>query len=184
MLSDRDLIAQLSAGRIVLDPLPPEERFQPVSVDVTLGPLIRSFEMSRGRIVPIGDIPDDLTVVWTFPSGGLELRPRQFILGTTAERLTLPDDVAARLEGKSTNGRLGLLVHATAGLIDPGFSGHITLEITNVSEMVLLLRPGDLIGQLTFEATSSPCVRPYGSPGLRSHYQHQRGPVAPVGSRL
>ncbi|GAA4685681.1 hypothetical protein GCM10023215_21170 [Pseudonocardia yuanmonensis] len=93
--------------------------------------------------------------------------------------MRLPADVAARLEGKSTLGRLGLLVHVTAGLIDPGFDGHITLEVTNVGELVIMLEPGMRIGQLTFERTSSRCLRPYGHPGLGSHYQGQAGPTAP-----
>lgn len=179
MLSDRDIADLLLAGRIVLDPSPPLDRLQPVSIDVTLGPGIRTFTRSRSREVRLSDIPADLTDAADY-ADGFRLRPGQFVLATTAEVLTLPADVAARLEGKSTNGRLGLAVHATAGLIDPGFSGHVTLEISNVGDLVIVLEPGELIGQLTFEAVSSPCARPYGSEALGSHYQGQRGPTPPA----
>jgi dCTP deaminase len=178
MLSDLDIAEQIEQGRIRLDPSPAIDRFQPVSIDVTLAPELRVFEKYR-EVWPLRAIPDDLTEPDDC-SDGYRLRPGEFVLGSTREVLTLPGDIAARLEGKSTNGRLGLLVHCTAGLIDPGFSGHITLEIANVSELVIVLEPDMPIGQLTFEECSTPVARPYGSPGLGSHYQHQRGPTPPT----
>lgn len=179
MLSDRDIADQLSEGRIVIEPRPDLDQLQPVSIDVTLGPDIRTFDLAIQREVRLGSIPDDLTEPDScrVADGGFRLRPGEFVLAATVEVLTLPDDIAARLEGKSTNGRLGLCVHATAGLIDPGFSGHITLEVSNIGDLVIVLEEGDLIGQVTFEETSTPCARPYGSDGLGSHYQHQRGPT-------
>jgi len=179
MLSDRDITRAALRGQIALSPVPEPDRVQPVSVDVTLGPTLRTFAGQAGRTVRLGEIPDDLTTEVEIPAEGYRLAPGEFVLASTAEAIGLAGDVAARLEGKSTLGRLGLLVHATAGLIDPGFLGHITLEVANVGVLGLVLVPGERIGQLTFEFTSSPCLRPYGSPGLGSHYQGQIGPTGP-----
>lgn len=180
MLSDRDLTKHLDTGRIRIAPRPSSDQMQPASVDVTLGSRIRVYRLHSGRPrrVWLDDIPDGLTTELDITSGYV-LQPGEFILATTRERVTLPDDVCAFLHGRSTLGRLGLLVHVTAGLIDPGYDGEITLEVANVGDLELGLRPGQRIGQLTFEEMSSPCVRPYGSAGLGSHYQHQVGPTEP-----
>ncbi|MFC5996919.1 dCTP deaminase [Pseudonocardia hispaniensis] len=177
MLADRDIRALLDSGRLVIDPLKPD-RIQPASVDLTLGDQYRSFDRSLFRRVRLSAIPDDLTELHD-GSDGIVLEPGRFLLATTAETVTLPDDVCGILHGRSTLGRLGLTVHVTAGLIDPGFAGHITLEVVNVGDLHLELWPGDVIGQLTLHPMSSPCQRPYGSAGLGSHYQHQRGPTPP-----
>lgn len=179
MLSDHSIAALVRSQRIVIDPPPALERLQPASVDVTLGNTVRLYDDARYRRVRLTDIPDDLTTEYTIGEDGLSLRPGDFLLATTAERVALPDDVCAFLHGRSTLGRLGLLVHATAGLIDPGFDGAITLEVANIGELVLVLAPGDVIGQLTFERMSTAALRPYGSTGLGSHYQHQDGPTPP-----
>lgn len=175
MLADRDIRALLDTGRLVIDPLKPD-RIQPASVDLTLGDQYRSFDRSMFRRVRLSDIPDDLTELHD-GADGIVLEPGRFVLASTAESVTLPDDVCGILHGRSTLGRLGLTVHVTAGLIDPGFSGFITLEVVNVGDLELELQPGDVIGQLTFHRMSSPCARPYGSSELGSHYQHQRGPT-------
>jgi dCTP deaminase len=183
VLSDQDIADALVSGEISVEPYDPR-RLQPVSIDVTLGDTVRVFDRAMFREVELDAIPDDLTEVEDIRDG-FRLRPGDFILATTAETLTLGPGIAARLEGKSTLGRLGIAVHATAGLIDPGFSGQVTLEVSNVGTLVPLLRPGLPIGQLTFEATSSPCLVPYGSdPALGSHYQGQTGPTPPRSVRL
>lgn len=187
MLSDQDIAKEMRRRRIVIDPPPPVHRLQPASVDVTLGGTVRVFEPPRrpgGRtVVRLDAIPDDLTDEIDI-GAGFRLRPGDFVLATTAEHVTLPANVCAFLHGRSTLGRLGLAVHCTAGLIDPGFAGHITLEVSNISaELILELRPGDPIGQLTFERMSSAAARPYGSEGLGSRYQHQSGTTPPRGAR-
>lgn len=174
-LSDRDIRLEVEAGRIGLDPFDPDA-VQPASLDVTLGPGLR---VPRGwrRIDFAEPIPEDLTE--PADADGFRLQPGAFVLASTAEVLTLPDDIAAQLDGRSTIGRLGLLVHTTAGWIDPGFTGHVTLELSNVGPWELTLRPGMPAGQLVFERMSTPVLRPYGSEGLRSRYQGQRGPTGP-----
>ena len=179
MLSDRDIALQIRRRRITIDPTPTLARLQPASIDVTLGDSVRTFDDSRYRQVRLDAIPDDLTTEHHIDAGGFALRPGDFILATTAERIGLPNDICAFLHGRSTLGRLGLLVHATAGLIDPGYQGEVTLEVANIGELVLMLAPGQSIGQLTFERTSSKVLRPYGSHGLGSHYQGQVGATGP-----
>lgn len=173
LLSDRDIIDEIKAGRIGVDPFDPA-RVQPASLDVLLGSTLRVFP--RGATVdPFGPLPSDLSR--EVPTDGYVMSPGEFLLGSTVETLSLPDDIAARLEGRSTLGRLGLTVHVTAGYIDPGFRGQITLEIANLGPWGLRLRAGQPIGQLVFERMSSPVERPYGSPGLGSRYQGQSGPT-------
>jgi dCTP deaminase len=179
MLSDRDIALQIKRGRIVIDPAPELARLQPVSIDVTLGASVATFDDARYRVVRPSAIPDDLTVETPIGGDGFAMRPGDFVLATTAERVRLPADICAFVHGNSTLGRLGLIIHATAGLVDPGFDGHITLEVSNIGELVIMLEPGMRIGQLTFEKTSTRCLRPYGHPALGSHYQHQRGPTPP-----
>lgn len=151
---------------------------QPSSVDVHLDRFFRLFNNHKYPVIdPAADQPELTRLVDVSAEGSLILHPGEFVLGSTYEKVTLADDVAARLEGKSSLGRLGLLTHSTAGFIDPGFSGHVTLELSNTATMPILLYPGMKIGQLCFFDLSSPALHPYGSQGLGSHYQGQRGPT-------
>jgi dCTP deaminase len=177
LLSDRDILAELDAKRVQLDPFD-AAMVQPSSVDVRLDRFFRVFENHRyPHIDPAEEQPDLTRLVE--PEGGepFILHPGEFVLGSTYELVTLPDDVAARLEGKSSLGRLGLLTHSTAGFIDPGFSGHVTLELSNVATLPIKLWPGMKIGQLCFFRLSSPAEHPYGSSKYGSRYQGQRGPT-------
>ncbi|HET6740512.1 MAG TPA: dCTP deaminase [Kribbella sp.] len=177
LLSDRDILAELDAKRVQLDPFD-AAMVQPSSVDVRLDRFFRVFENHRyPHIDPAEEQPDLTRLVE--PDGGepFILHPGEFVLGSTYELVTLPDDVAARLEGKSSLGRLGLLTHSTAGFIDPGFSGHVTLELSNVATLPIKLWPGMKIGQLCFFRLSSPAENPYGSAKYGSRYQGQRGPT-------
>jgi dCTP deaminase len=178
LLSDRDIKAELDAGRIGLEPLDPA-MIQPSSIDVRLDGLFRLFDNHKyAYIDPAEDQPELTHLVETKPDEPFILHPGEFVLGATFEQVTLPDNVAARLEGKSSLGRLGLLTHSTAGFIDPGFSGHVTLELSNVATLPIKLWPGMKIGQLCFFQLSSPAENPYGSSIYGSRYQGQRGPTA------
>ena len=177
LLSDRDILAEADEGRIVLDPWDPE-MVQPSSVDVRLDRIFRTFENHRyPHIDPAEDQPDLTREVSCVGDEPFILHPGEFVLGSTYESVALPDDVAARLEGKSSLGRLGLLTHSTAGFIDPGFRGHVTLELANVATLPIKLWPGMKIGQLCFFRLSSPAEHPYGSQKYGSRYQGQRGPT-------
>ena len=177
LLSDRDIKAELTAGRVALDPYE-ESMIQPSSIDVRLDKFFRTFENHRyPHIDPAEDQPDLTREVAPEGEEPFILHPGEFVLGSTYEVVTLPDDVAARLEGKSSLGRLGLLTHSTAGFIDPGFSGHVTLELANVANLPIKLWPGMKIGQLCFFRLSSPAEHPYGSEKYGSRYQGQRGPT-------
>ncbi|AVG23121.1 dCTP deaminase [Pontimonas salivibrio] len=178
LLSDGDIRAEVSAKRVLLDPWD-ESMVQPSSVDVRLDRFFRLFDNHKYQhIDPAIDQPDLTRLVEVEPSEAFVLHPGEFVLGATYEVVTLPDDVAARLEGKSSLGRLGLLTHSTAGFIDPGFSGHVTLELSNVATLPITLWPGMKIGQLCFFRLSSPAEHPYGSERYGSRYQGQRGPTA------
>ncbi len=178
LLSDRDIRAEVDANRVVLDPWD-ESMVQPSSVDVRLDRFFRLFDNHKYQhIDPAVDQPDLTRLVEVEPDESFVLHPGEFVLGATYEVITLPDDVAARLEGKSSLGRLGLLTHSTAGFIDPGFSGHVTLELSNVATLPITLWPGMKIGQLCFFRLSSPAEHPYGSARYGSRYQGQRGPTA------
>ena len=178
LLSDRDIKAELNAGRIGLEPLDPA-MIQPSSIDVRLDRLFRLFDNHKyAYIDPAEDQPELTHLIETKPDEPFILHPGEFVLGATYEQVTLPDNVAARLEGKSSLGRLGLLTHSTAGFIDPGFSGHVTLELSNVATLPIKLWPGMKIGQLCFFQLSSPAETPYGSSAYGSRYQGQRGPTA------
>ena len=178
LLSDRDIRHELDAGRIGLQPWDPE-MVQPSSVDVRLDRYFRLFDNHKYPFIdPSQDQPDLTRLVEVDPAEPFVLHPGEFVLGSTFETVTLPDDVAARLEGKSSLGRLGLLTHSTAGFIDPGFSGHVTLELSNVATLPITLWPGMKIGQLCFFRLSSPAENPYGSSVYGSRYQGQRGPTA------
>lgn len=178
LLSDRDIRLELSSGRISLEPLD-LDMVQPSSIDVRLDRFFRLFDNHKYQhIDPALDQPDLTRLVEVESDEAFVLHPGEFVLGATFEVVSLPDDVAARLEGKSSLGRLGLLTHSTAGFIDPGFSGHVTLELSNVATLPITLWPGMKIGQLCFFRLSSPAEHPYGSEKYGSRYQGQRGPTA------
>ena len=178
LLSDRDILAEIDNGRVVLDPFE-RSMIQPSSIDVRLDKFFRVFDNHKyPHIDPAADQSDLIREVSVERGEEFILHPGEFVLGSTYERVTLPDDVAARLEGKSSLGRLGLLTHSTAGFIDPGFSGHVTLELANVATLPIKLYPGMKIGQLCFFRLSSPAENPYGSEKYGSRYQGQRGPTA------
>ena len=178
LLSDRDIRAEIDNGRVVLDPWDPA-MIQPSSVDVRLDKYFRLFDNHKYPVIdPSQDQPDLTRLVEVDPSDGFVLHPGEFVLGSTLEAVTLPDDLAARVEGKSSLGRLGLLTHATAGFVDPGFTGHVTLELSNVATLPIMLWPGMKIGQLAFFRLSSPAEHPYGSVTSGSHYHGPRGPTA------
>lgn len=178
LLSDHDIRAELAAARVVLDPLD-EAMIQPASIDVRLDRTFRVFQNHKYPVIDPSQEQPDLTREVT-PTGEepFVLHPGEFVLAATWERVKLPHDLAARLEGKSSLGRLGLLTHSTAGFIDPGFDGHITLELSNVATLPIVLYPGMKIGQLCFFRLSSPAERPYGQGADGSRYQGQRGPTA------
>ena len=178
LLSDRDIQAEIDAGRVGLDPYDPA-MLQPSSIDVRLDKFFRLFDNHKYPYIDPSQDQPELTRLVEVPEGeSFVLHPGEFVLGSTYEAITLPDDIAARLEGKSSLGRLGLLTHSTAGFIDPGFSGHVTLELSNVSTLPILLWPGMKVGQTCFFRLSSPAENPYGSSKYGSRYQGQRGPTA------
>ncbi len=178
LLSDRDILAEIDAERVQLDPLD-RNMIQPSSIDVRLDRFFRVFDNHKyPHIDPAADQTDLTRAVEVASDETFVLHPGEFVLGSTYELVTLPDDVAARLEGKSSLGRLGLLTHSTAGFIDPGFSGHVTLELANVATLPIVLYPGMKIGQLCFFRLTSPADNPYGSEKYGSRYQGQRGPTA------
>jgi dCTP deaminase len=177
LLSDRDIRAEIKDGRVVLEPFD-ESMVQPSSIDVRLDRFFRVFENHRyPHIDPAEEQPDLTRLVEPLGDEPFILHPGEFVLASTYEVITLPDDVAARLEGKSSLGRLGLLTHSTAGFVDPGFSGHVTLELSNVATLPIKLWPGMKIGQLCLIRLSSPAEHPYGSALYGSRYQGQRGPT-------
>ncbi len=177
LLSDRDIRAELAEGRLAVEPFD-EKLVQPSSIDVRLDSLFRVFNNTRYTHIDPAQRQDGLTTL-VEPSEGepFVLHPGEFVLGSTLEVCTLPDYLAGRLEGKSSLGRLGLLTHSTAGFIDPGFSGHITLELSNVANLPITLWPGMKIGQLCLLRLTSPAENPYGSAAVGSKYQGQRGPT-------
>ncbi|CAM3949370.1 dCTP deaminase [Smaragdicoccus niigatensis] len=177
LLSDRDIRAEIESGRLGIDPFEPG-LVQPSSVDVRLDSLFRVFNNTKYTHIDPALRQDDLTTLVEPDKGEpFVLHPGEFVLGSTLECCTLPHDLAGRLEGKSSLGRLGLLTHSTAGFIDPGFSGHITLELSNVANLPITLWPGMKIGQLCLIRLSSPAEHPYGSSAVGSKYQGQRGPT-------
>lgn len=178
LLSDRDIKSEISLGRIQLEPYD-AAMVQPASVDIRLDRFFRTFENHKYQFIDPAQQQEDLTrAVEVAPDEPFILHPGEFVLGSTYEVVTLPDDIAARVEGKSSLGRLGLLTHATAGFVDPGFSGHVTLELSNVANLPVTLWPGMKIGQLCFIRMSSASEHPYGSGVYGSRYQNQRGPTA------
>jgi dCTP deaminase len=178
LMSDRDIRASIEAGQIGLDPLE-MGLLQPSSIDVRLDRFFRLFDNHKYAFIDPAEQQDELTrLIEVDPAEPFILHPGEFVLGSTYEFVTLPDDVAARLEGKSSLGRLGLLTHSTAGFVDPGFKGHVTLELSNVATLPIKLWPGMKIGQLCFFKLTSPSEHPYGSEKYASRYQGQRGPTA------
>jgi dCTP deaminase len=178
LLSDGDIRSQLESGRIGLTPLN-LELLQPSSIDVRLDRFFRLFDNHKYPFIDPREQQDELTrFVEVASDEAFILHPGEFVLGSTYEYVSLPNDIAARLEGKSSLGRLGLLTHSTAGFVDPGFQGHVTLELSNVATLPIKLWPGMKIGQLCFFQLSSPSENPYGSEKYGSRYQGQRGPTA------
>ena len=177
VLSDGAIGRLLESGRIRIDPYD-STLMQPSSLDVRVDRLFRVFRNSRYPYIDVKQEQEELTELVEVPDGeAFILHPGEFVLGSTLERVTLPDDLVARLEGKSSLGRLGLLIHSTAGFIDPGWDGHVTLELSNVANLPITIYPGMKIGQLSFVQLSEPALRPYGSQGIGSKYQGQRGPT-------
>ncbi|TNC26037.1 dCTP deaminase [Amycolatopsis alkalitolerans] len=177
LLSDRDLRKEVEAGRLGIDPFDPA-MVQPSSVDVRLDRFFRVFNNSQYTHIDPAKQQDELTsLVEKQGEDPFVLHPGEFVLASTFELVSLPDDLAGRLEGKSSLGRLGLLTHSTAGFIDPGFTGHITLELSNVANLPITLWPGMKIGQLCLFRLTSAAEFPYGSAEVGSRYQGQRGPT-------
>lgn len=173
VLSDRTIKSEMAAGRIIIDPLDPCD-IQPSSVDLHLGDDFQVFRNSRYPYIDPGrEQPGLMERVSASPEEPFVLHPGEFALGTTVERIALPDDVVGRLEGKSSLGRLGLLIHSTAGYVDPGWDGRLTLELSNVANLPILLTPGMKIGQVSFSKMTTPVDRPYGHPELGSRYMGQ-----------
>jgi dCTP deaminase len=175
VLSDGGIIELVEAGRIVIDPWD-EANVQPASVDVRLGNSFRVFHNHKATTIDLRDPPRDLTEeVTRADDEPFVIHPGEFCLATTLEWVELADDVVSRVEGKSSLGRLGLIVHATAGFVDPGWKGALTLELNNLTRIPIKLWPGMFIAQLSFMRLDRPALRPYGSPDLGSHYQGQAG---------
>jgi dCTP deaminase len=177
ILSDRTLREQIEAGRIIIEPFD-ERCIQPSSIDVKIHNLFRVFRNHTARVIDVKDDMTDLTELVDIPEDGVfMLHPGEFVLGSTLERVVVPDDLVARIDGKSSLGRLGLIIHSTAGFIDPGFDGHITLELTNIATLPITLYPGMKVGQVSFMQMTTAADQPYGSGARGSKYQGQRGPT-------
>ena len=177
ILSDRTIRAELEAGRIVIDPLG-DGCIQPSSVDLHVDRYFRVFRNHSQRVIDVKENQEELTeLLEVTDEEALMLHPGEFVLGSTVERVRLPDDLVGRLEGKSSLGRLGLLIHSTAGFVDAGWDGYLTLELSNVANLPITVYPGMKIGQISFLKMTSPADNPYGSATLGSKYQHQRGPT-------
>jgi dCTP deaminase len=179
ILSDRTLREQIAAGRIVIDPLD-ESLIQPSSIDVRISNLFRVFRNHTRGVIDVKQDTTDLTELIEIPLDGSQpfmLHPGEFVLGSTLERVAVPDDLVARIEGKSSLGRLGLLIHSTAGFVDAGFDGHVTLELANVASLPITLYPGMKIGQVSFMQMTTTADQPYGKGAKGSKYQGQSGPT-------
>ena len=178
VLSDRTIKEELDKGRIVIDPLDKDD-IQPASVDLRLDSKILVFSNSRRPHIDVKLGLDDLTqVVEMEEDVPFILHPGEFVLGSTLEYIELPDDLVARLEGKSSLGRIGLVIHSTAGFVDPGWKGHLTLELSNLARLPITLYYGMKIGQISYLRLTTPADRTYGSEGLGSKYQGQTVPTA------
>jgi dCTP deaminase len=177
VLSDRSIREEIAKGRLRIDPFDPA-LIQPASVDVRLDRVFRVFRVTHHPYIdvrqPMEDLTDEVVIDEERP---FFIHPGEFVLASTLETVTLPDDIVAQVEGKSSLGRLGLLIHATAGYVDPGWTGKLTLELSNSAKIPIALYYGMRIGQLSFLRMSTPVERPYGSPELGSKYQGQTGPT-------
>lgn len=174
ILSDQDIRKQIESGRVVVEPFD-ENMVQPSSIDIRVDSLFRVFHNSRYPVIDVRKPMEDLTeLVEVSEEEPFILHPGEFVLGSTLEKVTLPDDIVGRIEGKSSLGRLGLLIHSTAGFVDAGWSGHLTLELSNVANLPITIYPGMKIGQLCLFEMTSPAERPYGE---RGRYRDQRGPT-------
>jgi dCTP deaminase len=192
VLSDGTIRRLVQEGRIAIDPWDPG-MIQPASIDLRLGSSFRVFHNHRARAIDLRDPPRNLTEQIVLGADEpFVVHPGEFVLARTEEHVAIPDDIVARIEGKSSLGRLGLIVHATAGFVDPGFSGTLTLEVTNLTRIPIELWPGLPIAQLSFMALDAPAERPYGHPELGSHYhgqvdatesRYEGGPARPVPER-
>ena len=177
ILSDRSINEAIASGRLEIDPFDPA-LVQPASIDVRLDSKLLVFRNTKRAFIDIKQPADDLMEMIEFgPNEPIFLHPHEFVLGSTIERVKMPDDLVARLEGKSSLGRLGLLIHSTAGFIDPGFDGHVTLELSNVANLPITIYYGMKIGQISFMRMTEPASAPYGSDTIGSKYQGQRGPT-------
>jgi dCTP deaminase len=177
ILSDTTLREQLAAGRIVIEPFD-EGCVQPSSIDVKISGLFRVFRNHTARVIDVKEDMSTLTEMVEIDDDGVfMLHPGEFVLGSTLERVAVPDDMVARIDGKSSLGRLGLIIHSTAGFIDPGFDGHITLELTNIATLPITLYPNMKVGQVSFMMMTSAADRPYGRGASGSKYFGQRGPT-------
>jgi dCTP deaminase len=177
ILSDRSLREAIEAGRIVVDPFDPAT-IQPSSIDVRVDRLFRVFRNHTAGVIDVKQDLRELTeLVEIGEDGVFILHPGEFVLGSTLERVAVPDDLVARIEGKSSLGRLGLLIHSTAGFIDAGFDGHVTLELANVASLPITIYPGMKIGQISFMQMTTAADQPYGRGASGSKYQGQRGPT-------
>jgi dCTP deaminase len=177
IFSDRTIKEAVTAGRIVIDPYD-EGMVQPSSIDLRCADSFRVFENHRYSVIdPKSDQPQLTKGVTASVEEPFILHPGEFVLGSTLEVVGLADDIVARLEGKSSLGRIGLLIHSTAGFIDPGFRGQVTLELSNVANLPIAIYPGMKIGQVSFYQLSTPAEHPYGSAGAGSKYQGQTGPT-------
>ena len=177
VLSDRTIARLIEEGRIIIDPYD-DALLQPSSVDVRVDRFFRVFHNARYPYIDVKEPQEELTeLVEIGDEQPFILHPGEFVLGSTLERVVLPDDLVARLEGKSSLGRLGLLIHSTAGFIDPGFDGHVTLELSNVANLPITIYHAMKIGQISFVQLSEPAEKPYGSGELGSKYQGQMGPT-------
>ncbi len=179
ILSDKDIIKYLEEGKIEIDPILDEKQIQPSSVDMRLGDEFKVFKVIRKAYIDPKD-EDDISSYMeeiTVPKGeAFIIHPNEFALATTAEYVKIPDDLVARVEGRSSMGRLGVTMHVTAGFIDPGFEGNITLEISNIGAMPVALYPGQRVCQIVFETMTSPAEVPYGHPSRNSKYMGQTRP--------
>ncbi len=177
ILSDRSLREAIAAGQIVIEPFEPDN-IQPSSIDIRVDRYFRVFRNHTSRVIDVKENQEELTeLVEISEDDCFILHPGEFVLGATAERVSVPNDLVARIEGKSSLGRLGLLIHSTAGFIDPGFDGHITLELANVANLPITIYPNMKIGQISFLQMTTPAEHPYGSSEIGSKYQGQRGPT-------
>lgn len=177
ILSDHSIREEVAAGRIVIDPFD-DSCVQPSSVDLRVDRYFRVFRNHSQRVIDVKEDQEELTeLVEVIEDAALILHPGEFVLGSTQERVGLPEDLVGRLEGKSSLGRLGLLIHTTAGFVDPGFNGYLTLELSNVANLPITVYPGMKIGQISFLRMTTAADAPYGTSVLGSKYQGQRGPT-------